>query len=169
MLTYDAISRAVEQERISKTLVGLPEGFFEDARLYIESKSKVSGVKDDPWELENAKRLLQDLMEIRERKILTLSLYFVRSGVSPNNMAGEEKAFFDSIVQSLRSFQLKKKEMVEGRPEVRWTVAMLDGVQEFLDTGLKKYGPYEKGDIVSMPEDFAKLLVGRGIAKRMEI
>lgn len=169
MLTYEAISRIVAQERETKTLVKLPEEFFEDAKLYIEGKSKVSGGKEDTWELDNAKRMLQDLLEMRERKILTLSLYFVRSGVSPNNMVSEEVDFFNAVVAALRGFQIKKKLMVDGKPENRWTIAALDDIPEFLDLKLRKYGPYRQGDIATVPEENAKLLVESGKAKRMEI
>ncbi len=169
MLTYETISRIVAQERESKILVNLPEEFFEDAKLYIENKSKVSGGKEDAWELDNAKRMLQDLMEIRERKILTLSLHFVRSGVSPNNMVREEVDFFNSVVAALKKFQVEKKLMIDGKPENRWTVAMLADVPEFLDTKLRKHGPYSKGDIATVPEEHAKLLVEKGMARKLEI
>ncbi len=169
MLTYDTLSRIVEQERNAKTLTRLPDEFFEDAKLYIESKSKVSGGKEDAWELDNAKRLLQDLLEIRERKVLTLALHFVRSGVSPNNMVGEELEFFNSVVSALKDFQSRKRLMVDGKPESRWLLAMLADVPEFLDLKLRKYGPYRQGDIATVPEENARLLVESGKAKRMEI
>lgn len=169
MLTYEAISRIVAQERETKTLVKLPEEFFEDAKLYIEGKSKVSGGKEDTWELDNAKRLLQDLLEIRERKILTLSLYFVRSGVSPNNMVEEEVGFFDSVVAALKEFQTKKKLMVDGKPESRWVIATLADIPEFLDVKLRKYGPYNKGDVATVPEEHARLLVEKGMARKLDV
>jgi len=169
MLTYEAISRVVAQERNAKTLTKLPDEFFEDAKLYIDSKSKVSGAKEDAWELDNAKRLLQDMMEIRERKILTLALYFVRSGVSPDNMAREEADFFNSVVAALKDFQSAKKLMIEGKPENRWLLAMLADVPEFLDLKLRKYGPYKQGDIATVPEENARLLVDSGVARKMEV
>ena len=169
MLTYDTLSRIVAAERMAKTLTKLPDEFFEDARLYIDSKSKVSAGKEDAWELDNAKRLLQDLLEIRERKILTLALHFVRSGVSPNGMVREELEFFNSVVSSLKGFQDRKKLMVEGKPENRWLLAMLADVPEFLDLRLRKYGPYRQGDIATVPEENAKLLVASGKARKMEV
>jgi len=169
MLTYEAISRVVAQERNTKTLTKLPGEFFEDAKLYIDSKSKVSGAKEDAWELDNAKRLLQDLMEIRERKILTLALYFVRSGVSPKDMSREEIGFFNAVVAALKDFQSSKKLMIDGRPESRWLLAMLADVPEFLDVKLRKYGPYRQGDIATIPEENARVLVEGGQAKKMEV
>ena len=168
MLTYDTLSRIVSQERASKTLTKLPDEFFEDAKLYIDNKSKV-GSKDDPWEIDNAKRLLQDLMEMRERKVLTLALYYVRSGVSPNNMLADELDFFNSVASALKSFQSRKKEMVEGKPENRWLLAMQEDVPEFLDLKLRKHGPYKKGDVATVSEEHAKLLVAKGMARKMEV
>jgi DNA replication initiation complex subunit (GINS family) len=169
MLTYDSLSRVVAQERNSKTLTKLPDDFFNDAKLYIESKSKVSGAKEDAWEIDNAKRLLSDMLEMRERKIMTLAIYFVRSGVTPGNLAAEENDFFAAMVAGLRQFADRKKLMVEGRPESRWTLAMLADIPQFLDTSLRKCGPYRKGDVATLSEEHARLLVEKGMAKRMEI
>ena len=169
MLTYDTLSRIVAGERDAKTLTKIPEEFFEDAKLYIDSKTKISSGKEDAWELDNAKRLLQDLLEIRERKILTLALHFVRSGVSPNGMVREELDFFNSVVAALKEFQSRKKLLVEGKPENRWLLAMLADVPEFLDLKLRKYGPYKQGDMATIPEENARLLVDGGKAKKMEI
>lgn len=169
MLTYETLSRVVSQERGSKTLTGLPGEFFEDAKLYIDTKSRLSPAKEDGWELDNAKRLLSDLMEIRERKILTLALFFVRSGVSPANLARDELEFFSSLVAALKEFQDRKKVMIEGRPESRWVVAMLQDVQEFLDTRMRKYGPYNKGDVATIPEEHARLLVEKNMARKLDV
>ncbi len=169
MLTYDTLSRIVAQERGSKTLTRLPDEFFEDVKLYIESKSKVSSSKDDAWELVNAKRQLNDMLDTRERKIMTLAFHFVREGVSPNNMAREELDFFNLIVAALKDFQSRKRLMVEGKPENRWLLAMLADVPEFLDLKMRKYGPYRQGDIATVPEENARLLVEKGMAKKMEV
>ena len=169
MLTYEMLSRVVTQERNSKTLVKLPDDFFEGAKLYIENKSKLGAAKGDAWEIDNAKRLLQDLMEMRERKIMTLALYFVRSGVSPNNIVPDEFDFFNAMAAALKEFQSRKKVMIDGKPENLWTVAFLADVPQFLDMKLRKYGPYRKGDVATIPEEHAKLLAEKGAAKRMEI
>jgi DNA replication initiation complex subunit (GINS family) len=169
MLTYDTLSRTLNQERVAKTLTELPEEFFEDAKLYIETKSRVGAAKDDSWELENAKRLLQDLMEIRERKILTLALYFVRSGASPNNLTLEERDFFNVLVSALKDFQSRKKVMLDGKPENRWMLGMLSDVPEFMDLRLRKNGPFRKGDIATVSEEHAKLLVEKGLAKKLDV
>jgi DNA replication initiation complex subunit (GINS family) len=42
-------------------------------------------------------------------------------------------------------------------------------VPEVLDLNLRRYGPYRKGDVATVPEENARLLVDGGKAKRMEI
>jgi DNA replication initiation complex subunit (GINS family) len=46
---------------------------------------------------------------------------------------------------------------------------MLADVPEFLDLRLRKYGPYRQGDIATVPEENAKLLVASGKARKMEV
>lgn len=44
-------------------------------------------------------------------------------------------------------------------------ITMEDGCPEFLGTDLERYGPYDNGEIVEVPEDNAEILVNRGSAE----
>ncbi len=168
MLTYETLRKILQEERAANKLVSLPEDFFESVKSYLEKKSQISREKEDVWELDSARRTLQELLEVRERKVLELALYHVRSGMEPGDLIPEEKELFERVVQNIKDFQAKRKVFLEGKPEKRLVVAVLDSVPEFVGTNLKTYGPFKKGDVVSIPEDNAKLLIGKKLAQSIE-
>ncbi len=168
MLTYEAIRNAMLEEKKSTKLTELPENFFQEALVYLESKEKMKENKEDAWELESAKRLLQDILEIRERKIVNLALYHVRSGIVPGNLMPEEKEFFDAVVKSIREFQERKKEILFGKKKKTRIVALLEDTPEFVGVDMKTYGPFKRGDIATLPEENAKLLLEKGLAREIK-
>lgn len=168
VISYDAILRIVNQEKSEKKLLRLPDNFFSDMKDYIENKAKLVD-KENSWELESARRLIQDLLDIRERKILILALYNVRSGVTSDNFTEEEKKFFDTVVVNLKSFRTNRQIMIEGEPEDKGLIVITNYLGEFVGTDMKNYGPFRKGDVVNLPEDNAKLLLEKKAAKRIEI
>jgi len=169
MLTYETIRRIVGEERTTQKLVGLPEDFFAKVTEYLKNKARIADSKEDAWELASAKRALQDLLDLRERKILNLALYTIRSGTEPVNTMPEEREFFNKIIANLRDFQESRKQILEGKEERTENIALLEDVPEFVGTNLKTYGPYKKGDITTLPDDVSKVLIEKGAAKKMQI
>jgi DNA replication initiation complex subunit (GINS family) len=168
MLTYETIRKLVIEEKNSPKLIELPDNFFQDVKAYIENKTKVSEGKEDIWELDNSKRMLQDLLDSRESKLVKLALIHVRAGVTPGKVMPEEKAFFDSLVESIRSFQDSRKEILEGQREESETIAILDEVPKFVGINMKTYGPLKKGDVARIPKENSQLLISKGLARIIE-
>ena len=168
MLTYETLREYVIKEKNSPKLIELPDNFFQDARAYLENKARVSEGKEDLWELDNSRRMLQDLLDSRESKLVNLALVFVRAGVTPGKVMPEEKAFFDSLVQSIKSFQEARREAVEGEREEMGTVAVLEEVPKFVGVDMKEYGPFRKGDVARVPKENSQLLVSKALARPIE-
>ncbi len=168
MLTYETIRKLIQDEKASKNLVELPEDFFDNVKIYLEKKSRLDRNKENAWEFENAKMEIERLLEIREQKILSLALNHVRTGTSPANMTPEEMGFFRKIVENLKEFRNLRKETLEGKPEKRIVLALLEDMPEFVGANMKTYGPFRKGDVVTLPEENASLLLEKGMAKRIE-
>jgi len=164
MLTYDAIRQLVAKEKETKKLVELPEDFFSQARSYLDKKSRMHS-KDDMWEFDSAKSLLQDLVEIRERKILLMTLHATRVGIEPANLTAEEKEFFDDTLKTVKEWQEKKKELLEAKPEPKEIVALLGHLPRFVGINMKEYGPFNPGDIATLPVENARLLEEKGLGR----
>ena len=112
MISYESI-RAVHRAEKGEGLSKLPEGFFLAVRRWLNYKQ---GKKDTNslLEAESAKKLLEDIINRRQRKIIFSALASVRGAAPPQNMTEEEGKFFDEVVKLLKSHQTEAKERLFG-------------------------------------------------------
>ncbi len=116
-ITYDKLFELLRVERNDPNLQRLSSTFFADVRVYLQvkldsiAKSKNSSdifaaehVETAQQQVRNAMRILADITDRRERKILNLALNKARaasSAVDTGNLLAEEKAMFAQIVALL--------------------------------------------------------------------
>ncbi len=100
IITYEGI-RAVHRSEKLETLGKLPEGFWPAVRAWLatreERKDSISLL-----EIESAKKLLEDVISRRQRKIIFAALGASRGGSQPANMTPEEQQFFDQSILLLK-------------------------------------------------------------------
>lgn len=100
IITYEGI-RAVHRAEKLEILGKLPDGFWPAVRAWLaareEKKDSISLL-----ELESAKKLLEDVISRRQRKIIFAALGASRGGSQPVNMTPEEQQFFDHSILLLR-------------------------------------------------------------------
>ena len=168
MITFETLRECVSKEKVSSKLTELPENFFQDVKAYLENKEKVSQGREDMWELDNSRRMLQDLLDSRESKLVKLALVFVHAGVTPGKIMPDEKEFFDRIVESIKAFQDARREVVEGKREELETLAVMEDVPKFVGVNMKEYGPLKKGEVVRIPKDNSQLLISKGMGRLVE-
>lgn len=106
IITYDAIRNVHRAEKSQLALQKLPENFFSLAKAWLEQKQSLAR-KDTLalLEIENAKKLLDDLVNNRERKIVIAAINTVKGGLPPDNMTSDEEKFFDEMVFTLKNFK----------------------------------------------------------------
>lgn len=168
MLTFEALRKMAAEEKEAHRLTRLPDHFLEEATAYLEKKARIQSRKEDAWELESAQRLLQDLLDIRERKIVNLALYYTRSGVVPDHMTPEEERFFHRIAEVIAAYQQDRLSLVEKKEDKRPALAFLQDTPAFVGTDLQTYGPFKKGDVAAVPEPVGRLLIEKGMAKNAD-
>ncbi len=171
ILTYEMIRNVSRDEESSTKLAKIPDDFFEKAKEHI--KSKEESVKIDPasgQEFQNMRHRLRFIMETRERKILSMALYSVRTGLPPENLITPEKLFFENILESLKKFKQFREDTLHPRDAVPLkVVAFVEDVEAFLGDDAVSYGPFKKGDIASVPEKNAETLIAGTKAEEMKI
>ncbi|MFH1445213.1 MAG: hypothetical protein ABIF08_01900 [Nanoarchaeota archaeon] len=168
MITYEGIRKVLADEKTTTKPVSLPDDFFEKVKIYLENKSKVTDKKENLWEVESAQRLLQDLFEIRERKILTMALYSVRSGIVAENLTEQERVFFNKLVENIRDFQENRKKSTSKEAVEKDMLAVLKDIPEFVATNMETYGPFKEGEIISLPKDASEVLIKHEDARKIE-
>ncbi len=115
IITYDTIRNVHRTEKSQIALQKLPDNFFLLAKTWLEQKQAIAR-KDTLalLEIENAKRLLEDIVNIRERKIVIAALHTVRGGLPPENMTQQEEKFFDELVDIFKKFKQNIREQIVG-------------------------------------------------------
>jgi DNA replication factor GINS len=173
-ITFEFIRKIQREEMTEPKLSKIPEDFYQKARDYLESKRTIAEKKNDKLEsleVKNIERLLEDIFNRRETKMLNNAIITVRTGIPPQNLIEDEKEFFESAVNMMRTqrervLSLLFKKTKENK--VSEKIEFTDDVEEFVGIDLEKYGPFKKGDVADVPKDNAKLLKKVGKAKSVK-
>jgi DNA replication initiation complex subunit (GINS family) len=172
-ITFELIRSIQREEQRSPKLTKLPEEFFLNVDGYLQQKRRVAETKEDrkgELESKNIERLIEDIFNRRERKILNQALIAARTNIPPENLTEEEKVFFDDIIITIKARRLSIDKMLgnEKREEVNMVVFKED-VPEFVASDMKTYGPFKKGDIAKLPDENIKVLMERGIVEEFRV
>jgi len=176
MITYNDIYEAARKERYSEQLQGIPKNFIREVADYLREKKDVAVNSDEgdfsdlvvktKKQLENAITLFRELVIRRRKKILGLVLIASETGISKQdfeNMLQIEKELFEEIMKCVEGSDKKLNDLLNGNAKEKISenvlVLCLDDVEEFLNLEGEKMGPYEKGQIVNLPREIAKILV----------
>ncbi|MBU3896851.1 MAG: hypothetical protein KJ697_02875 [Nanoarchaeota archaeon] len=186
IITYETI-RSVHRNEKDDVLQQLPEGFYMSVKNWLIHK-RTNHDTYSLLEAENAKKLLEDIINRREKKIVLSALRTMRGELPPKSLTESEQRFFDSIVFTLKQFREKIKEESMSYDEIvqqkiddtkklvddmnseikmdnKKMVKMLEDMPAFVGTDSNSYGPFKKGDVVSLPDDVMTLLLARGTAE----
>lgn len=201
-LNYESLRKKQQLERGSPRLTRLEADFYRNLELYLQGLSedlqrehsqnphsaKATLLQD---ELQNTRRLAEDLYEHRERKIITAAIAVGRGG-NPDyaNMLPEERELHEALVAVLRD---TKRRVLFGRPgkaqpaaqpvqqqgamtlavqapepaavqdNTRILVRVLEDIGSFAASDLRTYH-VKREEVVSLPSDTAKILILRGKA-----
>lgn len=195
IITYETFRKFHRREKNNEKLQELPREFYNSCKKWISRKreefEKSKGDTTSLYELENVKKIIRDIFDRRERKIILMALHTVRSGISPENLLPEERDFFDETVSILQKFrngllkrvteseeeveekvesEIKRKSEQKEKPKKEEKVVrMLENTPQFLGENEEKYGPFKKEDLVTLPEKIADLLVKKGKAEEVEV
>ncbi len=121
VITYETLFELLRIEKNREDIQKLEDSFFDDVIGYIKNKRE-SAVPDDGQtslftpsdkdktrlELDNIKKILKDIYDRRERKILNTALTKARTGatvVNTSNMLTSEKLLFDYMSSILCDFR----------------------------------------------------------------
>ena len=144
-------------------------------------------------ECQNIEKIITNISEQREKKIVLAAVAKARGG-SPNikPLLDEEKALFDVLYKDIVSFRKqlfssedqqtepsigRKQETSSSQSEQKGSkpkreekgknthpiLRIVEDIPSFVGTDNKTYTLY-KADIVSLPEDLAKMLINRNVA-----
>lgn len=177
MLTFEKIRDIERAERENKEMQQLPQNFIEELKEYTQLKSKTP----DSNELKNARETIKRIFEAREKKLLDLALYSVKTGLPPENLTKEEESAFGRLVEILKEkrqvfFEELKKESglhIEEKAAQQckeFAFKVKKSLQPFVGPDLKIYELKENEIIDSMklPKPLNDLLLKEGVLEQIE-
>lgn len=200
VITYETLYEILRREKVRPELQPLDKSFFKDVVKYLSEKESIlqsqmsktsifssSETQKTRKEVENIKRMVKELYERRESKILQLALIASRTEdkIDFHEMLEEERQFFKNFVFILNRFRkdvlfnilsLKNPELSsEGEPkELKMgdkpnnkLIRFLHATPKFVDDNLRVYGPFEEEDVASLPLKVANILIKNNRAEAM--
>ncbi|MBI2655955.1 hypothetical protein HYX06_06050 [Candidatus Woesearchaeota archaeon] len=205
LITYETLFELLKRERERSDLQKLEPGFFSDTISYIKDKKKIIDAKSDsvfaPEErkkterqLENIYKIIKELYEKREKKIIQLALDKSRTQsnlIDATPLLKEEKVFFDAATDLLDSYrqailytvlneklpfmapleEKKQKTEFKSALEIAKSTRLVRfsyHVPKFVGPELEEYGPFEEEDIASLPAEIADVLINKGKAEEIK-
>jgi len=179
MITYNDVYEAARKERYSEQLQQLPKNFINEVSDYLKEKRDISSKDNDVFsdvivktkkQLENAITFFKELIRRRKEKILKLVLIAAETGISKQdfeNMLPFEKTLFEDLMKNIDISEKRLNDILNGNKEEQKNelVVFKESVEEFIGLTGEKMGNYEKGQIVNIPKEIAKILVDSGKAE----
>ena len=203
-ITFETLYDILMREKQRDELLPLDPLFFQNVIIYLQEKKKIwenIGKDDDLFrlgerdqienEIKNIRKVLKDIYERREKKIIDLALNKSRIGqdIEIPHLLKEEQQFFESLAHILDNYrhgvlfqvlhmkmpQVEEKKMVveiEARPQKQketMMVRFVHAVPKFVASDLAIYGPFDEDDMANVPKDVGELLVKKKRAEEVKL
>jgi DNA replication initiation complex subunit (GINS family) len=196
IITYETLYELLMREKSRQEIQKFDKDFFDDIIKYIKDKKDIlesQRSKDNVFaakeiertmkQLESIYRILKELYEKRENKILTIALLNSRSSsnIDTSVLLPEEIKFYECIRNNLSLYRkgilgnvlegklpvLKEPKVIKSDFQNKMLIRFVNPVPKFVGSNGFAYGPFEEEDIANLPEDIAKLLVEKGRAEEI--
>lgn len=206
-LTYEQLFDALRREKSRDELQKLEDGFYEEVAGFLQQKKRLMeqarqkhdlsslSVQRAQIEYQNVQKILRDLYERRERKIVTLALHRTRTDamiVDTDALLAQERVLYDELVRVLKESRTtvlqaapsheRPAKVQEPEDEIAQEsqarthsdepeeglleVHFTAAVPKFVGKNLQVFGPFQPGDAARLPPDVADILVRKGRAQR---
>ncbi len=172
VLSYETLFELLRLERSRTELQKLPDDYLEQVKMLIQQESSKPDKKEIT--LKNMVKIIEEIAERRERKVVMLSLDKSRTKaalIDFSKFLGHEKRQFDDLLILLErnrigaplpeaSSAIEKHDAAEKKPENRM-VRFISAVPRFVGPDLEEYGPYDEEDIATLPSRLVDVLIER--------
>ncbi len=186
-ITWEKIRNIKREEEKGQKLAELPDNFFVSVNNYIEKKSKLG----NDYEVKQVKSMLDDIIKIRTKKILLYSVYSA-DAKKLDNLTQKEEKIQNTIVKIIKDYKeniglkVPEDEEKDEKEEVETEevkdiniqkvkikpgkvfIRVLDDIPEFVGLDMKDYN-LKNGDLITIHEEIANLLIDQGKAEKIEL
>lgn len=178
--SIDELVDVFRQEKTSRDLTELPEEFYRDVAKYISRVTfelkRGDAVRRDllQEELRNVVYMVQEIHLTRALKALDI----IARGRLPSPVLEQERYAFSEMRQVLEKLQAGLiHPVIAGKVEVepphertRIPLLMLADINEkIVGVDMRNYGPFFKGEMVTIPEQNAEAMIKHGVARKISV
>ena len=173
--SYEDIYELLRNEKFSSDLQEFSSNNLEKIQKYFEERiEKLNEANSSNMftshnklkiqsEVDNATRMVNDLIYHREKKIITRARFTSRSNENiedTSNMTDLEKSLYNFLNSELKKFRTNYLNQIEDNSKNNKNIKYyaLSDIPNLSD-GKNSYGPYNKGDAMLIPENIAKILL----------
>jgi len=207
-INYETLYEMLRKEKGREELQEIHPSFYTNLVSYLNDKIglvdsnrnkhdlfSTAETSDIQTQIMNIRRMIRELFERREKKIIIMALNKSRTNsdiIDTSNLMGEERAFYEDVRGAMDRFRKGVLEMlITGRnPAVEskipvekeiegpivepsnedgtTMVRFLKSVPKFVDKELRVHGPFQEDDMANLPLDIAKVLILKGRAEEMQ-
>jgi len=179
---YSSLYKIWKDENYLEDIQRLDDQLIEKIRKYVSFRKELISKTDEKIvkliieeELENVNFMLRDLFQIRTNKLF--KAIQMEKKININFLTSKERKFYETTLDSfkncselfLSSAQGSKLEDFDKFSLQYVAVRILKEMAAIVGADLKTYGPFKVGDVVTLPEKNAKLLIERGAAREIKI
>jgi len=199
ILTYETLYEIVRKEKSKEELQKLEITFLRDALTYLKEKQQAYDenlTKNDIFsqserdklhiQINNIKKILKDLYDIRERKIINMAINKSRTNahiIDSENLQQHEQGLFESATAVLVQYRtgILHKILEQRNPDLmpiilpipeeekiempdNKKVKFIEKTDQFAGPELELYGPYNEEDEANLPPEVASILISQGKA-----
>jgi DNA replication initiation complex subunit (GINS family) len=204
-ITYGSLLELLLREKERGEIQKLDGSFFRNVVRYLKDKNAIIVAPNEDvfskeekekttMQLVNIKRILKELYDRREKKLMLLALEKTREPetlIDESVMLEQEKEMFNAAcalytdyrhgvlknILNLKSPELAAKSQPsngkartepESKPKVTKLVRFLLAVPKFVGKELEEYGPFDEEDIASLPVEIADVLIKKQRAEEIK-
>ncbi|VVB99210.1 Uncharacterised protein [uncultured archaeon] len=178
-LSYDEIRRIHRLEKSTSRLADAGQDFYSELEDFLaaEKQDYLASLKDfssvKARDFTNLKRMAEEIFALRTKKVLSSALTASRTQEpSEDRMAVQEVKLYRDVISMLEKHNRildgvfsEKGRGESGKDLNTLSVEILSEVPEFVGTDMKVYGPFRKGQSVSLPAKIARLLSSQKLAE----
>ncbi len=173
-ITWEEIRKLQMDERNSPNLNKIEEGTFQKLIRYLEERKKIIEESEKKGEIgreiakkaeleyKNAKKIIDDFLMRREKKIMENAIRAAIWGIrDTTNMTREEVSLYNKIIESIKEFENLIREKEEEVKEEKQNLLMIRFVEDVPKFKFEEriYGPFKKEDIANLPKKVGEILI----------
>ncbi|MBS3122492.1 DNA replication complex GINS family protein [Candidatus Woesearchaeota archaeon] len=203
-LTYETLFELLRREKNRAEIQPLEPSFYKDFIGYLKTKKQLLQEKQSQLsqgdevaklslQIENINKLMKELYERREKKVVSLAILNTKSGpeLSKEGMLEFENKLYNDLIVLFSKYRkgillnllnqnlpkIEDEEPPKATKDVlnkpiqetkeALLVRFLSPIPKFVGEELETYGPFERDQISTLPAKIAKILIDRKKAEEI--